>query len=88
MDAIPKTLQTSSPVRRNSRTRNLPCAEDVENAIYSRSHCFTKIARDAVERLSTRLANQSTLTRMAAGLGVNDGEELEEKPMDEALLEV
>ena len=42
--------------------------------MYARSHCFTRIANDAVDRLMTRLANQRMFTRIA----VTDGWKEEE----------
>lgn len=64
-DAIPKTCQVSSPEWRNLRIRSCACGEAVAKAMYPLSHCFTRIAKEAVARLMTRLANHSTLTRMA-----------------------
>ena len=39
----------------------------------SRSHCFTRIPKDAEVRLRMRLANQHTLTRMADVAAWNGG---------------
>ena len=42
-------------------------------AMYSRSHCLTRMLNEAVDRLNMRLANQHTFTRMSTVPGWNAG---------------
>ncbi len=45
-------------------------------AMYSRSHCLTRIPKEAVTRLQTRLENQRVLTRTELEVGLNDTAEV------------
>lgn len=69
MDAIPKTFHASSPARRKWRMRSCPCGDADAKAMYARSHCFTRMAKDAVARLITKLVNHRMFIRMAATEG-------------------
>lgn len=44
-------------------------------ARYSRSHCFTRMENDAVDKLKMRLATQHTLTRMSSEVAWNEERE-------------
>ena len=47
------------------RTRRRACGEGFCTARYSRSHCLTRIPRDAVMRLKSKLANHKILMRIS-----------------------
>ena len=57
------------------RRRSIPPVRSM--ARYSRSQDFTRMPKDAVERLMMRLANQHTFTRMSAVAAWNGGAPVE-----------
>lgn len=74
--AISKTFHFVRPSQRQYRIRVRERGAILSCAAYSRSHCFTRIARDAVARLQTKAENHRELIRTEGGaLGVREGSE-------------